>query len=199
MGLKIDTHDQLVSALETIMAEINIGLLVYHMEDKQDAEKLKLIYASKQAAKYTSADMPERVGKYILNAFPTLRETDLPDTYLEVIKHNQAQKIGLVEYEDDKMQEGAYSVKAFPLPADCVGIIFEDVTLRKKVDELARKQTVELQQIYDQFKSTLSPLSDEIDNLAFQLESLKDTADSETHPALDKISAGLKKIAAQLS
>jgi hypothetical protein len=38
------------------------------------------------------------------------------------------------------VRQGFYSVKAFPMPRQCVGVVFENITARKQLEELVKKQ-----------------------------------------------------------
>jgi len=86
---------------------------------------LRLIYANAEASRCTGTDLAPRVGKMILEAFPSLAGTELPRTYLEVASGGAAVHLGNVRYRDDQMAEQTYSVRAFPMPMQCAGVLFE--------------------------------------------------------------------------
>jgi len=39
---------------------------------------------------------------------------------------------------DDNLERHYYAVKAFPMPNACVGVVFENISLRKKMDEMLK-------------------------------------------------------------
>jgi len=117
----------ILSFVDSIFAQLNLGLLIYHCEDSSDPSRLRLIYANREASICTGTELQDRVGKLILEAFPSLGETDLPATYLGIINDKQPRRLGRVEYSDDAMEEAAYPVRAFPMPANCVGVMFERI------------------------------------------------------------------------
>lgn len=130
----------MMSMVSSIFSELNIGLFIYHLEDRKSSRTLKLVYANKTAAQYTGADVTRLVGKYILEAFPALAETDLPELYAEVVNTQESRNIGAFEYVgDENIGRSHYSVKAFPMPSDCVGIVFENITVRKQLEEMVKK------------------------------------------------------------
>jgi len=145
-----------------LLAEINLGVLIYHLEEKQHEGSLKLLYANEHASHYTGANLQPRIGKYILEAFPSLQETELPKVYSDVARSGKACKVGAVEYADQSLRPGAYSVKAFPMPADCVAVLFEDIGLQKQIDDLVRKQTAALQQEKDELMKGLESVKKEV-------------------------------------
>lgn len=127
--------------VSAILAEVNIGLLIYHLEDAADSKSLRLLYTNKAASEFTGADLSQLEGKRILDAFPALADGELPEAYADVVRNGRSIELGTTEYGgDDRVEQGFYSVKAFPMPSQCVGVIFENITVRKKVEELVKKE-----------------------------------------------------------
>ena len=119
-------YSAILSFVDSIFSEINMGLLIYHLEKPGDEKQFRLIYANREASRCTGADLQEMVGKLIFDAFPNLG--DLPGTFLEIAEKKEPQGLGVVDYEDEHLDRRKYRVKAFPMPSACVGVIFE--TLR---------------------------------------------------------------------
>src|SRR5262245_43823595 len=122
----------MTSLIDAVFSEINIGLLIYQMQDLSKATSLKWVYANSQASKYTGTDLNPQIGKHILEVFPSLAATDLPQIFAEVVHTKQSRTIGAMEYHDENVQKGYFASKAFPMPNDCVGVVFENITLRKQ-------------------------------------------------------------------
>ena len=130
-----------VEAVSSVFAELNTGLLIYHLVDRGDPASLTLVYTNAAASKYTGADLSALVGKTISEAFPALGHTDLPAAYAKVGNGGHSVNLGAFKYEGDaQVGEGYFAVKAFPMPARCVGVVFENITLRKQIDELVKKE-----------------------------------------------------------
>lgn len=137
-GLDFDT---MVGFVSSVFSELNIGLLIYRLERPGDPSSLRLAYANRVASEYTRADLGDVVGKRIGEAFPALADTELPALYAEVAQTKRARNIGVSEYGGDgKVERGYFSVKAFPMPNDCVGIVFENITTRKQLEEMVKRQ-----------------------------------------------------------
>ncbi len=92
----------MMSLVSSIFSELNIGLFIYHLEDRKKPRTLKLVYANKTASQYTGTDVTKLVGKYIPEAFPALAETDLPELYAEVVNKQESRNIGAFEYVGDE-------------------------------------------------------------------------------------------------
>ncbi|NNE46781.1 MAG: hypothetical protein HKN37_08995 [Rhodothermales bacterium] len=136
-----DSFETMTSIVSSIFEELNIGLLIYHLEHPDEPRTLKLIYVNRAASDFTGADLVSRVGKYILDAFPGLAGSGLPRIYAEVVTSGKSVDLGSFEYPGDQaIGRSYYSVKAFRMPDACVGIVFENITVRKQVEELVKKE-----------------------------------------------------------
>ena len=118
----------ILTFIDAIVAEINMGLLIYHVETPQDIRTARLIYANTQASRCTGTDLGRQVGKLILDAFPQLANTEATRLFAEVASTKETRHIGVVEYEDDNVKGGRYSTRAFPMPNDCFGVLFENIS-----------------------------------------------------------------------
>jgi len=132
MGIKqyyeIPQFSAILSFIDAIFSEINIGLLIYHVENVADIQTARLIYANKQASKYTGTDLQELVGKFIFEAFPGLADTEIRRLYSEVVTEKQARLVGVIEYSDERVKYGRYSTRAFPMPSSCLGVAFTEAS-----------------------------------------------------------------------
>lgn len=124
---ELPSYSAILSLLDSVLAEINLGLMIYHVPSDDDRSAAKFIYANAEASRCTGFDMTDRVGKRILEAFPRLADTDVPDRFLEVARSGRATKLDPVRYRDGDAEERVYRVRAFPMPLQCVGVIFERI------------------------------------------------------------------------
>ncbi len=134
--------DGMISLPLSIFSELDTGLAIYHMEDLNEASSLKLVYANREASKYTGADLSQFVGKYVLDTSPVFAASNIPQQFAEVANTKQARNLGALEYGDANVEKGWFAVKAFSLPNDCVGVVFENITLRKQEELNYRAQAV---------------------------------------------------------
>jgi len=113
----------IIGVLDAVLSELNVGLTIYHLEDPDDATTLKLVYVNREATRSTGLDMDALLGKRILDAFPTLRGTDLPQSFREVVTTQTSKRIEVPSGEGRERVN--YSLRAFPMPANCLGVLFE--------------------------------------------------------------------------
>jgi PAS domain S-box-containing protein len=121
-----------------VVENMQVGLLVFRLERPDDALSLRLISVNHAASTFTGLSMDQLIGKFILDAFPALRGTGVPEIYLDGAQRQMPRELGDVSYQDENLDPGFYSNKVFPLPDSCVGVMFENITERKHaVDALA--------------------------------------------------------------
>ncbi len=133
--------DTMVDVVSSILSEFNMGLLIYHLEDDDDPLSLRLAFANRVASEYTHADLSDRIGLTIGEAFPALATSELPEIYAEVAREKHSRNVGAYEYAgDSQVGRGFYAVKAFPMPHNSVGIVFENITVRKRLEEMLKRQ-----------------------------------------------------------
>ncbi len=125
---------------QIIFNNIQVGLYIYHLEDIKNDTTLKMISANHAAADFTGVQVADVVGKTLDENFPGLREKGIPQKYAEVVRSGKAIVLEDVYYNDTRVIEGAFSVKAFPLPNNCVGVSFENITGRKQAEKLLQKK-----------------------------------------------------------
>ena len=113
----------IVGVLDAVLSELNVGLFIYHLEDPDDATSLRLVYANREAARSTQLDVETRIGMRILDAFPPLGDTDVPQIFREVVTTQESRRIEVPYAEEGERVD--YSVRAFPMPAHCLGVLFE--------------------------------------------------------------------------
>ncbi|MEW5959496.1 MAG: GAF domain-containing protein, partial [Chloroflexota bacterium] len=125
---------------EDIINNMQLGLYIYHLENPADDGSLRLIATNPAAASFTGLAQEQVLGKRIDDCFPTLRAQGLPQILAEVIQTGQAIELEREVYHgDSRVSESWFAYRAFPLPGDCVGVLFEDITLGKQAEESLRQ------------------------------------------------------------
>lgn len=152
-----------------IFLNIRTGLLIYHMEDIDDDRTLRMIGTNPAVERLTGLHAKDLLGNTLDENFPGLREKGIPEAFANVIRTKIPKQFDELLYGDERIVEGAFTFNAFPLPDNCIGISFENVTEQFKAREIIiennrqLKEAKEKAEESDRLKSAfLSNMSHEI-------------------------------------
>lgn len=127
--------EEAVQQADDILHNMQMGLYVYELEDPSDDHTLRLVTANPASSKLSGVPHNEMIGKYIDEIFPDLRSQGIPKRFMDVVVTGQSGEFEDYYYSQDHFLEAAYSVKAFPLPYNRVGITFDNITEQKRIQE----------------------------------------------------------------
>ncbi len=193
---------------QAIFENVQVGLHIYHLEDLHDDKTLRMISSNRAAADFTGVTKNDSVGKTLDENFPGLREKGIPQTYAAVIRSGKSKILEEIHYGDDRVIDAFFSVKVFPLPNQCVGVAFDNITEIKRAEEVLIRhnelldkkvelRTQELQRLNEhlifseesQRSSLASDLHDGIaQSLAMSVSKIKDIKESNGDNALKDLS-----------
>ncbi len=125
-----------------IVDTMQVGLHLYHLEDLENDHTLRMIYVNRSGAKILGLTEDDLVGKTLDENFPGLREKGVPQNYAEVIRTGKPIKFEDIVYGDERILMAHFLVHAFPLPGSCIGVLFEDISPRRRA-EIALQESEE--------------------------------------------------------
>jgi signal transduction histidine kinase len=148
-----DERERTVQELQRsadIFDHIQVGLHVYHLENVDDDRTLRLITANRAAERITGQRSALITGQTIDKNFPGLREEGIPQKYAQVVCSGKA-----IEFEgryngDNRLFRGWFRIKVFPLPDNCVGTAFENITDQKEMEQalqMSKEKLVQSQKL----------------------------------------------------
>jgi len=133
-----------------IISNMQMGLQVYQLEKPEDDRTLKMIATNPAATLFTGLAPEDTVGKTLDEIFPGLRKRGIPQIYADVVRTGTPVELEQeVCYDEDGALDAWWSIRAFPLPDHRVGVLFEDVTLKKQTEESLRRNKVRYQAILE--------------------------------------------------
>lgn len=142
--------EEMIRQYVDIVNNMQVGLYVFHLEDMADDRTLRLIATNPAASQFTGISMENMLGKNIDENFPELRKKRIPEIYANVVRTGEPVELEDVFYENHRIASAYFSVKAFPLPNNCVGVSFDDMTKRKKTEEALRKSKESYRKLFEQ-------------------------------------------------
>jgi PAS domain S-box-containing protein len=120
---------------QEIVKNIPIGLAVMRLEKLEDPETLKVLEFNPAARLISGGSRTEFTERLVSEGFLRPPGTGRPNPYTELLRTGKPRDLGEIHYAVDHSPEGSVSAKAFSLPNGHIGIVFEDITERRKVEE----------------------------------------------------------------
>ncbi len=139
--------EEVLQQAADLFENIQTGIHIYELEDPDDNKTLRMIAANPATEKLTGVPVGEIIGKTLDENFPGLREKGIPQKYFDVVQTKIPIEISDIYYSDERVISGAFSVKAFPLPRNRVGVAFENISERIKAEEELKNTNKYLQGI----------------------------------------------------
>lgn len=158
---RVDILEAEAQLYVSVIHNMQVGLYLWRLENPADPNSLRLVAANPVTEEFTGVSIQTITNKLILEAFPALAETDIPARYAEVCRTGKNQDLDEVTYGDDRVAKSVFTVKAFPLPDRCVGIVFDNVTLHKQAEALRQEQDAQLRVMFEQANVGMARLSPE--------------------------------------
>jgi PAS domain S-box-containing protein len=110
-----------------------------HQYELQSGGRLVFCGYNKAADRILGVDHSQYLGKTIEDAFPQLRETELPEAYRSVASDGKTFESVHVEYQDGLIS-GAYEVSAYRTAPARMAAFFRDVTERLKAEKALKAE-----------------------------------------------------------
>lgn len=139
--------EQRLQLYASVVRNVQVGIVVWQLEDVGDPGSFRLLIANPAASAATGVDFEPLIDATMAEHFPALVRSPLVQQYAEVVQTGQAIDLGEVQYNEDGITAGTYSLKAFPLPSQCLGLAFENITVRKTIEAQLRESQRYSQQI----------------------------------------------------
>ncbi len=147
-----------------ILGQLSVPLIVWQWNEEEEPAglnaELRLASCNSAALEILDFDLEMRLGQSIRTCFPSM-ENDLIVLYGAVAQRVLPAQHREVYYEDGQIQGGMFAIHAFPLPYSCVGISFENITLRKQIEWQIKENEKRFRAVFEQAAIGLARLSPE--------------------------------------
>ncbi|MDY6938480.1 MAG: PAS domain S-box protein [Cyanobacteriota bacterium] len=124
------------------------GFYLWQLENPDDTRSFRLHLANPAAETLSTVPNEEVLGKTMLEAFPRMFETDLPETYRQVMLCDRKRSLD-VDYRLPSGENRTFTVRIFPLADRCLGVLFNDVTDKRRVQKQLKEQRGQLKILFE--------------------------------------------------
>jgi PAS domain S-box-containing protein len=121
-------REETLTLFEDVVHNIQIGLAVLHAPDANDVASVRLISFNPAAETIARRPLFELLGKTLREVVPFAAGGTLERLVLGVASDGVVREGSVARSRDPLDPNRAVSMKAFPLPASCVGVALEDVS-----------------------------------------------------------------------
>jgi len=120
-----------------LICNMQSGLAVFHFGNLADLNSFRLVAANSTAEKMVGIE--NAVGKSITEICPELLSTDTQSILIDMIRTGRARNLGNIQRSKGQNHSAFFSVAAFPLSNDYIGLIFKGFAPSKYVEEVPQE------------------------------------------------------------
>jgi len=134
-GMKTLQKQSYISKIQQyadIVAQMKAGLLVFQLQNNEGRDVLALQTANNAAEKLLNYELKDMIGKYIDEIMPNMENLVVIDRYISIAANREKSDFRELCYSDKRVSKSWLSIYAFCLPDNCIGLMFENITERKK-------------------------------------------------------------------
>ena len=168
-----------------VVENTQISIFVWQLEDFDDLGSFRLLAMNPMAKVVIGKDSGKHIGKTMRESRPDYLETKYPALYRDVIKTGEKMDLGEYHVTDENLNSHDYSIRAFPLPKNCVGVIRESITERKRLERqmltvIGQEQKRIGQDLHDR-------LGQDLTAIAFMTKALEKTLEDKGSKEVDQV------------
>jgi len=156
---------------EEVVKNMPFGLYVWRREGEAGGG-FGLVAANPMAMRASGSRREKDLGKALSTSFLGGLGKEMPSLFREVLRSGRAKELDAVYFVDEHGTECFFSVKAFPLSSGSVGVMFENITERKKAEQALRESESRYRTLSEEFLALLDAIPDSITLLSPGLEIL---------------------------
>ena len=143
---RLKKENEQLQIYKKIFDILPIGVTVCIQENPDDLGSFRFILTNPVSVEMTQFPNEKILGKTIRQALPQLLETEIPAIYAEVMQTQQVRELPELQYGDDKIPQGIFSVKIVSLDGPLIGIFYENITEKKRTEEAFQRHMTELEE-----------------------------------------------------
>lgn len=131
-------EEVLLHSEETFRNIVHASPMGIHMYQLQSNDRLVFLGANPAADRLLGVDNSKFVGMTLEEAFPPLKETEIPFRYRQAALNGESWQTEQIIYDDGKIA-GAFEVYVFQMSPGRVAVLFNEITSRKQAEQALRE------------------------------------------------------------
>ena len=132
--------------MRSIVESSPVGMHIYRLDPDG---RLVFTGANPAADRILGVDNRVFIGKTIEEAFPPLKDTEVPQRYRDVARSGKSWQTESIEYQDNAIK-GAFEVHAFQTAPNTMVAAFEDITARKQSESALKQSEEKYRRLYNE-------------------------------------------------
>lgn len=151
-----------------IIDHLPIGVLIIEAPDLDDPTSLRMVTSNPAAAAATGFPSGSYAGQLMTQLLPNFVESGLPALYLSALRSGTPCVLGEMHYDDQRLAQQTFAVQAVPVSPHHICVMFENVTDRKRAEQMHRQTLEQEEQLRAQsalmreLTTPLIPISDSV-------------------------------------
>ena len=158
-------RDKTIRLYADIVRNIQMGLAVWKVGDPSDIHKIVLVGFNPMAERLVRMKLGDQLGKSLPDIVPYAEGGQLHQLLVRVARDRQVHEAQVLRSADPEAPNRALAMKGFPLPDNCVGVGFEDITETTRVRRFREAE----QRVFEMIASDV-PLREILTALALAIE-----------------------------
>ncbi|MCU1380003.1 MAG: diguanylate cyclase [Acidimicrobiales bacterium] len=142
-GIAVDVTRQRDTALDLqqyadIVEQIQFSIMVWRLEDPDDVRSLTAVRSNPASVELFGRSVEETLGRRLVDLWPGAGSERFATAIAHTIRTGERTVVQQVPFPRPDGFEGYFSVRMFPLPDRCAGLVSEDVTDQRQAEEALR-------------------------------------------------------------
>ncbi len=153
---RVMAEEMLKASEETFRNIVHASPMGIHLYRLDDKDRLVFVGANPAADKLLKVDNRQFIGKTIEEAFPPLRDTEIPLRYRRAAESGESWQTEQIDYTDGKIS-GAFEVHVFQMSPGNAAVLFNEITRRKQAEE--ERQHLQMRLLHAQKMESIGRLA----------------------------------------
>jgi rsbT co-antagonist protein RsbR len=152
---------------EAIIRQMPVSASLWHLEQPDEPHSLRLVAANPACARMIGFDMNAEAGRLLEEIFPGAADAQL-QLFASVVRSGQPRDLGETVSTSPRAPGAVFALQAIPLSNNHLCLLSEDVTERKRSEQMYREtvaqaETIRAQQaVLAELSTPLIPISEQV-------------------------------------